>query len=108
MSAWTYSFGNPKAEKEFQGLPKDVQARLVRALELFKIHGTAALTMPLARPVEGKLWELRASGRDGIARSLYVLDTGRELVILRSFTKKTQKTPRAEIELAWSRWSEIS
>ncbi len=32
---------------------------------------------------------------------------GREFVILRSFTKKTQKTPRAEIELALSRWSEI-
>jgi phage-related protein len=108
MGDWTFSFCNLKAEKEFLELPKDVQARLVRSLELFSVHGPAALTMPLARPVEGKLWELRASGRDGIARSLYVLDTGRELVILRSFAKKTQKTPRAEIELAWSRWSELT
>ena len=62
--------------------------------------------MPLARPVDGKLWELRASGRDGIARCLYVLDTGRELVMLRAFVKKVQKTPRAEIVLAWGRWKE--
>jgi len=52
------------------------------------------------------LWELRASGRDGIARCLYVLDTGRALVILRAFEKKTQKTPRAEIALAWARLEE--
>lgn len=107
MGAWTYAFCNAKAEKEFLELPRDVQARLVRTLELFKTHGTAALSMPLARPVEGKLWELRASGRDGIARSLYVLDTGQDLVILRSFVKKTPKTPRAEIELAMRRWREL-
>ncbi|OGR35568.1 MAG: hypothetical protein A2051_14250 [Desulfovibrionales bacterium GWA2_65_9] len=103
MSKWSVIFCE-HAEAEFCELPADVQSKLTRTMFLFKVHGPAALMMPLARPVDGKLWELRASGRDGIARCLYVLDTGRALVILRAFMKKTQKTPQAEIKLAWARW----
>jgi len=106
MSMWHSGFCCERAEAEFLDLPADVQARLARIIDLFEAHGPTALMMPLARPVDGKLWELRASGRDGIARSLYVLDTGNELVILRTFVKKTQKTPKAEIALAWKRWRE--
>lgn len=106
MGTWSATFCCARAEAEFLELPPDVQARLARTIELFEASGPLALMMPLARPVDGKLWELRASGRDGIARCLYVLDTGRELVILRAFVKKVQKTPRAEIELAWGRWKE--
>lgn len=106
MSKWAVVFCCTRAEHEFLDLPIDAQARLTRTLELFEARGPLALMMPLARPVDGKLWELRASGRDGVARCLYVLDTGRTLLILRAFTKKTQKTPRAEIDLAWSRWRE--
>lgn len=43
---------------------------------------------------------MRLRGRDGIARALYVTASGRRVVILRVFAKKTQKTPRREIELA--------
>ena len=50
---------------------------------------------------------MRLTGRDGIARTLYVTATGRRIVILRAFVKKTQKTPRSEIELALRRAKEI-
>ena len=40
---------------------------------------------------------MRLQGRGGIARALYVTATGRRVVILRVFTKKTHKTPRREI-----------
>lgn len=106
MSKWSATFCCSRAEEEFLELPADVQAKLARTIELFEASGPVALMMPLARPVDGKLWELRSSGRDGVARCLYVLDTGRTLVILRVFVKKVQKTPRAEIELAWGRWKE--
>lgn len=62
--------------------------------------------MPLARPLDGKLWELRATGRDGIGRCLYVIATQKRLVVLRAFAKKTRATPRSEIETAWRRWEE--
>jgi phage-related protein len=47
-------------------------------------------------------------GRSGISRALYVTAIGRRVVILRAFIKKTEKTPRREIELALSRAKLIS
>jgi phage-related protein len=51
---------------------------------------------------------MRLRGKDGIARGLYVTATGRRVVILRVFAKKTQKTPRREIELARQRAKEVT
>jgi len=50
---------------------------------------------------------MRLRGRDGIARALYVTATGKRVVVVRAFVKKTQKTPRAEIELALMRAREV-
>ena len=46
-------------------------------------------------------------GRDGIARAFYVTRSGRRLIIVRVFTKKTQKTPPREIKLALQRAEEV-
>jgi len=46
-------------------------------------------------------------GRDGIARALYVTASGKRVVVVRVFVKKTQKTPRQEIELALKRAKEV-
>jgi len=48
------------------------------------------------------------TGRDGIARALYVTAIGRRIVVVRAFAKKTQKTPRSEIELALQRAKEVA
>jgi len=58
--------------------------------------------------LEGKLWELRLMGRDGTARALYVTAIGQRVVVVRAFVKKTQKTPRAEIEIALQRAKDIT
>ena len=42
-------------------------------------------------------------GKDGIARAMYVTGSGQRVVVLRDFTKKAEKTPRSEIELAKKR-----
>ncbi len=57
--------------------------------------------------LKGKLWEMRLKGKDGIARSLYVTAIGRRVVVVRTFVKKTQATPRREIELALARAKEV-
>jgi len=46
-------------------------------------------------------------GKDGIARAAYVTATGRRVVVVRVFRKKTQKTPRREIDLALKRAKEF-
>ena len=63
--------------------------------------------MPYVRHLEGKLWEIRAKGKDGIARSLYVTASGKRIVIVRCFVKKTQKTPDKELKIARQRAKEV-
>jgi phage-related protein len=46
-------------------------------------------------------------GKDGISRTVYVTANGRRVVIVRVFVKKTQKTPRREIEIALQRAQEV-
>ena len=107
MTAWTVLFASDVVTEEFKALPADVRARFQRIFGLAERYGPAALVMPLARPVEGALWEMRASGRDGIARGLYLAVQGKRLAVLRFFTKKTQRTPRREIEVALKRAREL-
>jgi phage-related protein len=58
--------------------------------------------------VEGKIWEMRMIGRDGIAQSLYMTAVGKRVLVLRTFIKKTQKTPRQEIEIALQRAKDMT
>jgi phage-related protein len=46
-------------------------------------------------------------GKSGIARAVYVTAVGRRIVVVHVFTKKTQKTPRREIEIALKRAKEV-
>jgi phage-related protein len=46
---------------------------------------------------------MRLSGRDGVARAIYSAAVGRRLVAVHVFVKKSEKTPRAAIELAFAR-----
>jgi phage-related protein len=58
---------------------------------------------PFVKHLEGKLWEMRPSGRRVEGRALYVAASGRRVVIVLAFQKRTQKTPRRLIELALRR-----
>ena len=64
------------------------------------------LRMPHSRAVGGGLFELRPRGREGIARVFYCTRIGRRIVVLHSFLKKTQETPRRELEIARRRQRE--
>ena len=58
--------------------------------------------MPLVRKLDKGLWEVRVRLPDGIARILFI--TGeRRMILLHGFIKKSQKTPRADLELAKTR-----
>jgi phage-related protein len=64
-----------------------------------------ALGEPYVKNLHGKLWELRTTGRHQ-HRVVYFATSGRRLVLLHAFAKKTAKTPRAEIETAMRRMNE--
>ncbi len=105
--AWTVVFLDERVELEMEEQPVDIRARFDRLRDLIAEHGPTGLPPKLAKHIDGKLWELRMKGRDGVARAFYVTAEPRRLLILRVFTKKTQKTPKREIELAQARAKEV-
>ncbi|HUZ11888.1 MAG TPA: type II toxin-antitoxin system RelE/ParE family toxin [Caulobacteraceae bacterium] len=92
---------------KFATLPKDMQASFLRLAERIGAVGPERIGEPHVRHLQGKLWEMRFGGRDGIARAIYVTAAGRRVVVVHAFVKKTQKTPRAAIALAERRAKEI-
>ena len=94
---------HPQAEPELTALPADMQARFVHIAELLQDFGPQRVGLPHIRPLEGKLWEMRMQGRDGIARAVYAAIQGRRLLVLHVFAKKTQTTPRSALQTARKR-----
>jgi phage-related protein len=106
--AWSFVFVNAEAKAELDVLPPDVRASFERIVELVLAFGLERVHEPYIKHIEGRIWEMRLRGRDGIARALYVTASERRVVILRVFTKKTRRTPRREIELARRRAEEVT
>jgi len=104
---WQVEVLNETVREEIRALPSDIRARFVRFGDLVSQVGLESLREPQVKHLQDKLWEIRLSGRSGIARALYVTVIGRRIVVVRVFHKKTQKTPRAEINLALLRAKEI-
>ena len=98
--------GRRPVNEFLDALPPRDRARVVRTIELLKTYGTE-LGMPYARHLTGKLWELRVSSGRRAYRVLYFAHTGHRLVLLHAFSKKTQKTPRREIDVALRRMAEL-
>lgn len=59
--------------------------------------------MPTCRPLGDGLHEVRTDlGGNRIARVLFYIDTRQRMVLLHGFVKKTQATPKSDLELAKS------
>jgi phage-related protein len=67
----------------------------------------AYLGEPHTKALGQGLFEFRLKSQDGIARVFYCTAKGKEIVILHSFIKKTQKIPTKELEIAKERLKEI-
>ncbi len=63
--------------------------------------------MPYTKALSDGLFEIRARGPEGIGRAFFCTLTGRRIVILHGFIKKTQATPAKELAIARRRLKEI-
>ena len=105
---WSFQTLNAMVDAEVKALPADMQARFLRFADIIEQAGFESLPRDSVKHLEGKLWELRMTGRDGISRAIYVTAGGRRVVVLRVFIKKTQKTPQRELEIARQRAKEVT
>lgn len=83
-------------------LDDKTQARFIRSIELLRARNVMDRE-PLVKHLDGKLWELREESNTNVYRLLYFFFTGRRIVFLHGFQKKTQKTPPGEIQVARQR-----
>ena len=105
--SWKVTFISEKVERDTLGFPAGILAHLLHILELVEEFGPN-LGRPHTAPMGDGLFEIRARGKEGIGRSLFCTLKGQEVVILHSFVKKTQRTPKKELDLARRRMKELN
>lgn len=74
---------------------KKLKAKILHDIELLQKYGTK-LTLPHVKYIGDEIWELRTKQSSNIARTLYFIFTGREIVLLNGFVKKKDRTPPEE------------
>ncbi|EMS80487.1 type II toxin-antitoxin system RelE/ParE family toxin [Desulfotignum phosphitoxidans] len=103
MKTWVIEFLNQTVEAEFESLPAEVRAKTIHISNLIREFGLPNIGMPYIKHIQDKIWELRALQ----GRSLYITTTGKKIIILRCFIKKSNKLPRKELRIALKRAEEI-
>ena len=91
--------GRTPAQEFLDSLEPKMNAKMVGLMEILEEKGYS-LREPYSAPLEDGIFELRAVQGSNISRALFFFYVEGRIVITHGFIKKTQKTPRAQIELA--------
>jgi phage-related protein len=85
-------------------LGPQAQAKFIRSLELLEEQGLL-LREPWVKNIQGipKLRELRFTSFGEIYRVFFFPVSGRKLILLHGFKKKSQETPKRELQTAETR-----
>ncbi len=87
-------------------LPDTLAARYIVLTRRIQAIGPN-LGEPHTKAMGDGLFELRLKGAEGIACVFYCTLIGKRIVMLHSFVKKTDRTPKRELQMAYSRLKEI-
>ncbi|WP_308548994.1 type II toxin-antitoxin system RelE/ParE family toxin [uncultured Porphyromonas sp.] len=79
-------------------LDKEVLRKIDYLLQLLKSE--ERLSSRFVKLIRDGLFELRISAKGNIYRLFFIFDEGDIVILLNGFQKKTQKTPRKEIDKA--------
>ena len=93
--------------KEFLDNYPKAKFKALRILSHIAEFGLSYAIPHVKKLVGTPLWEIRILGKDSV-RILYVTKQEKQILLLHAFIKKTNKTPRKEINISLSRLSEIS
>ena len=106
MNLWRVTFYSVALEEDVLHLSAGFVARFLRYAERMETYGPD-LGMPHTRAMGKGLFELRLKAAEGIVRVFYCTLVGRTIVMLHQFTKKSEKTPPKELEIAKRRMNEV-
>ena len=91
--------GTEPAKDFILSLDKKLRAKTVMLMELLSANGPD-LREPYSKHLTDGIFELRAKVGSDLSRVLYFFMIGKKIIVTNGFIKKTQKTPKNEIELA--------
>jgi phage-related protein len=103
---WTITFYSTRVERETLALPPGILASFLRIAELIEEFGPD-LGRPHTAPLGRGLFEIRAKGREGIARSVFCTVKDQEIVVLTTVIKKGNRIPKRQMETARKRMREV-
>ena len=91
--------GTKPLKNYLKELAPKLRAKIYRAIDMLEENGPE-LREPTSKLLREGIFELRAQVGSDISRVLYFFSIDRKAILVSGFTKKTQKTPQAEIEKA--------
>jgi phage-related protein len=97
--SYVVEYFNQSLMDKVESWPVGILADYARVVELLLEFGPA-LRMPHSRALGSGLFELRPRGPEGTGRVLYCYASGRRIVMLHAFIKKTRATPTGELDTA--------
>ncbi len=100
------TYYSTKVQEQIIELPDTLAARYIVLTRRMLAIGPN-LGEPHTKPMGSGLFELRLKGAEGIARVFFCMLIGKRIVVLHSFIKKTDRTPKRELEIAQDRMKEI-
>jgi phage-related protein len=103
---WKIDFYNATVKNEVNKLHPTIKAKFEAIRDKMLEHGPD-IGMPFTKAMGKGLFEMRAKGQAGIARGLFCTISGNTIVILHVFVKKTEATPKKELDLAIKRMKEV-
>jgi phage-related protein len=103
---WNIIFYSDKICKAIEEWPIYLQARYIKLVEAMKQYG-CNLGEPHTKSLGKGLFELRIKASEGISRVFYCTLSGKTIVILHAFVKKTNAIPKKELEVAQKRLKEV-
>ena len=83
-------------------LPIRMREKIFKTLDILKVKGNS-LREPYSKPLGDGIFELRCKVGTDITRSLYFFYVDKKIILTNGFVKKTQRTPKSEIDLAKAR-----
>ncbi|CFQ57419.1 Phage-related protein [Yersinia frederiksenii] len=94
------------SQRELFKLPAGIQAALIKAMDELEAYGHE-LREPVVRDIGRGLKELRVSAKEGGGRGFFFYQAERQVYVIHILQKKTQKTPRRTLMLAYQRMKEL-
>ncbi len=76
-----------------------MRAKILWTIGLLETNGNT-LGMPYSEYLQDGIFELRVKQGNDISRILYFFYIGRKIILTHGFTKKTNKVPKSELEMA--------